>query len=148
MRASMLVRDYMTKKVSYVRDDARLLDAALLIRHAGIRHVPVLSADDKPIGIISDRDVARLAPSMLTKLPQEEYNRIFETTAISSVMTKNPITIAVDAPIAEAVEILHRKKIGALLVVEGGKLVGILTVSDMLGLLHKLVTERSQSAGR
>jgi CBS domain-containing protein len=35
-----------------------------------------------------------------------------------------------------------------LLVVEGGKLVGILTVSDMLGLLHKLVTERSQSAGR
>src|SRR5438105_13207180 len=103
----MVVRDYMTKKVSSVRDDARLLDAALLIRHSGKRHVPILSADDKVVGIISDRDVARLAPSMLTRMGQEEYNQLFEKTPITTVMTKNPITIGANAPIAEAAAILH-----------------------------------------
>lgn len=145
---SVLVRDYMTKKVSSLRDDARLLDAALLIRHSGIRHVPIVDSEGKAVGIISDRDVARLAPSMLTRVSQEEYNKIFESTAITKVMTKEPITIRANAPIAEAVEILHKKKIGALLVVEDEKLVGILTVSDMLGLLHKLVGARSEGAAR
>lgn len=144
----MLVRDYMTKKVSLLGDDARLLDAALLIRHSGIRHVPIVNSEGKAVGIISDRDVARLAPSMLTRMSQEEYNKIFESTPIIKAMTKDPITIGAEAPIAEAVEILHKKKIGALLVVENEKLVGILTVSDMLGLLHKLVGQRGGGAGR
>ena len=148
MRAnSMLVRDYMTRKVSSLREDARLLDAALMIRHSGKRHVPILSADSKVVGIISDRDVSRLAPSMLSRMSQEEYNQIFENTPITQGMTKNPITISPEAPIDDAVSILHSKKIGALLVVENEELVGILTISDMLGLLHELLSQRAQQAG-
>ena len=144
---TMLVRDYMTRKVSSLREDARLLDAALMIRHSGKRHVPVLSAEGKVVGIISDRDVARLAPSMLARMSQEEYNEIFEKTPLVQGMTKNPITISPDAPIDDAVSILHSKKIGAILVVEGEELVGILTVSDMLGLLHELLNQKAQEAG-
>jgi acetoin utilization protein AcuB len=140
---AMLVRDYMTTKVSFLRDDARLLDAALMIRHSGKRHVPILGQDDKLVGIISDRDVARLAPSMLARMTQEEYNEIFEKTPISVAMTKNPLTISADAPIDEAVFLLHSKKIGALPVVENDKLVGILTISDMLGLLHELLNRKA-----
>ena len=142
----MLVRDYMTRKVSSLREDARLLDAALMIRHSGKRHVPVLSAEGKVVGIISDRDVSRLAPSMLAPMGQEEYNEIFEKTPIVKGMTRNPITISPDAPIDDAVSILHSRKIGAILVVENEELVGILTVSDMLGLLHELLNQRSQPA--
>lgn len=140
---AMLVRDYMTSSVKSITDDACLLDAALMIRHSGKRHVPVVTAEKKVVGILSDRDVARLAPSMLAHTTQEEYNRVFENTPIKQVMTQNPVTIAPDAPIAEAVTLLHRKKIGALLVVENEKLVGILTTSDMLGLLHKLLMQPS-----
>ena len=148
MRAKgMLVRDYMTPKLSSLPEDARLLDAALMIRHSGKRHVPIVSANGKVVGIISDRDVARLAPSMLTRMSQEEYNELFEKTPIAQAMTKNPITISPDTPVDEAVSILHGKKIGALLVVENEKLVGILTVSDMLGLLHKLLGQKTQQAG-
>jgi len=143
----MLVRDYMTRKVSSLQDDARLLDAALMIRHSGKRHVPILSAEGKVVGIISDRDVSRLAPSMLSRMSQEEYNEIFENTPITRGMTKNPITISPEAPIDQAVSILHSKKIGALLVVEDEKLVGILTISDMLGLLHELLSQSAQEAG-
>jgi acetoin utilization protein AcuB len=145
-RHPMLVRDYMTRNVSSLREDAKLLDAALMIRHSGKRHVPILSEDGKVVGIISDRDVSRLAPSMLARMTQEEYNAIFEKTPITVAMTKNPMTISAGAPIDEAVEILYKKKIGALLVVENEQLVGILTITDMLGLLHELLNERSEGA--
>ena len=51
--------------------------------------------------------------------------------------------VSPDAPVAEAVSLLYTKKIGALLAVEDGKLVGILTVNDMLGLLNELLTGTS-----
>ena len=142
----MRVRDYMTTSVTTLPDDSRLLDAALLIRRTGKRHVPILTPEGKVVGIISDRDVSRLAPSMLAHMTPEEYNRVFESTPITSAMTKNPMSVAPDAPVAEAVALLYSKKIGALLVVENGKLAGILTVNDMLGLLNELLTGSQTSS--
>ena len=141
----MRVRDYMTTSVTTLPDDARLLDAALLIRRTGKRHVPILSPEGKVVGIISDRDVSRLAPSMMAQMTPEDYNRVFEATPITKAMTKNPLSVSPDAPVAEAVSLLYTKKIGALLAVEDGKLVGILTVNDMLGLLNELLTEPQTS---
>lgn len=139
--ATMTVREYMTRNVTTLADDARLLDAALLIRRTGKRHVPILDAQGKVVGILSDRDVSRMAPSMLARMTPEEYNTIFEATPITVAMTKDPITVPPDMPIAEAVSMLYSKKIGALPVVEEGKLVGILTVNDMLGLLNELLAQ-------
>lgn len=134
------VRNYMITTVDTLQDDARLLDAALLIRRTGKRHVPIVSAvDGKIAGIISDRDVARLAPSMLANQSEEEYNAIFEGTVISKVMTKNPMTLPPDATMAEAANLMHSMKIGCVLVAEEGRLKGILTISDMLSLLQELL---------
>lgn len=142
----MRVRDYMTTSVTTLPDDSRLLDAALLIRRTGKRHVPILTAEGKVVGIISDRDVSRLAPSMLAQMTPDDYNRVFEATPITRAMTKNPMMVSPDAPVTEAVALLYTKKIGALLAVEDGKLVGILTVSDMLGLLNELLTGSQTSS--
>ena len=60
-------------------------------------------------------------------------------------MTKAPLTISPDAPIIDAVQILYAKKIGGLLAVEDGELKGILTVSDMLGLLSSLLSGSDKS---
>jgi CBS domain-containing protein len=54
-------------------------------------------------------------------------------------MTKDPLSISPSSPIADAVNLLYTKKIGALLAVEDGELKGILSVSDMLGLLNELL---------
>ena len=142
----MFVRDYMTSNVTTLTDDARLIDAALLIRRTGKRHVPILGGDGKVVGIISDRDVARMAPSILGQMTPEEYNSICEATPITVAMTKNPMTIGPAEPIGNAVNLLYTKKIGALLVVQDGKLEGILTVSDMLGLLNELLAEKGNAA--
>ncbi len=142
-RSGAVVRDYMTRNVTTLRVDARLQDAALLIRRTGKRHVPILDDKGKLVGIISDRDVSRMAPSMLARMTPEEYNTVFEATPITVAMTKNPLTVTPDAPISEAVGVLYTKKIGALLVVEKDELVGILTVNDMLGLLNELLAQGS-----
>ena len=143
----MLVRDFMVTDLTTLPEDSRLLDAALLIRRTGRRHLPVVGADGKAVGIISDRDVARMAPSILADMTPEEYNRIFESTPVTVAMTRDPMTVRPETPISEAVEILHSHKIGALLVVENGKLAGLLTVTDMLGLLRDLLAEKARAAG-
>lgn len=140
------VRDYMTTNVTTLNDDSRLLDAALLIRRTGKRHVPIVNNAGKPVGIISDRDVSRMAPSMLSRMTPEEYNQIFEATPITVAMTKNPITAAPELPIRDAVAMLYEKKIGAIVVTEKDKVIGILTVTDMLGLLNALLSQGQTSS--
>jgi acetoin utilization protein AcuB len=147
----MFVRDHMTRNVTTLADDACLLDAALMIRRTGKRHVPIVSvATGKLVGMISDRDVSRLAPSMLTTQDEEEYNRVFESTPIAQAMTKNPVTIPVGATILEAVEVLYEKKISALCVMQGDALEGIITSTDMLAVLIQLLGQqdaKSMTAG-
>ncbi|MBV9148104.1 MAG: CBS domain-containing protein [Acidobacteria bacterium] len=146
MKSAFRVRDYMTSTVTSLTVDARLLDAALLIRRTGKRHVPVVSEEGKVLGIISDRDVARLAPSVLSPLSPEEYNKIFEGTSVTLAMTKDPVTIHPDAPVQQAVNIMATKKFSSVLVTEpDGKLVGIITVTDLLSLLNQLLQAADRS---
>src|SRR3954465_9060905 len=104
-KSSFRVRDYMTATVTSLTVDARLLDAALLIRRTGKRHVPVISAEGKVLGIISDRDVARLAPSVLSHVAPDEYNKVFEATPIAVAMTKDLVAVHPDAPVQQAVQL-------------------------------------------
>lgn len=55
-----LVRDFMTTSVTTLTDDAKLLDAILLLRRTGKRHLPILTAEEKIVGILSDRDLRLL----------------------------------------------------------------------------------------
>lgn len=135
----MHVRDKMTTNINTLTDDRTLGEAAALIKRTGRRHVPILSAiDNKLAGIISDRDVARYAPSTLFD-SAEEVRRTFENTPLTMVMTANPITISQDETIATAAHMMHANKIGALLVAENGELKGIMTNSDMLSILVELL---------
>jgi acetoin utilization protein AcuB len=95
------------------------------------------------VGIISDRDVSRLAPSVLSPLSPDEYNKIFEGTSVTLAMTKDPVTIHPDAPVQQAVQIMSSKKFSSVLVTEAdGKLVGIITVTDLLALLDQLLSRQ------
>jgi CBS domain-containing protein len=136
----MRVRDYMSTNVHSLEENARLLDAALLIRTSGKRHVPILSAQGTVSGVVSDRDIYRLSPSFLSGMSAEEYNLVFEKTPVTAAMSSPAITVGPDENLRDAVELLYSKRIGCLPVVDGGgRLVGILTINDMLGLLNELL---------
>jgi CBS domain-containing protein len=83
------------------------------------------------VGLLSERDVRRYAPSILDSTP-EEYNRIFEQTLIDRVMTRGVGTTSPDTPLAEAASVMYSERCGCLPVMEGGALVGILTRRDVL----------------
>lgn len=139
MGHAMVVRDFMSKALTTLDESAHLIDAALILRRTGFRHLPIVSGE-RLVGLITDRDVYRFAPSLLTDITPEEYNRVFETTPIQRVMTREVITVHPDTPVQQAVALLHHKKLGCLPVVEENRLVGMITVTDMLEILNRVLS--------
>lgn len=141
MPAPKIVRDVMSTNLTTLDHESRLLDAVLLMRSSGYRHIPIVNGE-KLVGIVSDRDVQRASPSLLSKISQEEYNRIFEGTPISRIMVRDPMTVNPATPLRDAVRIVHENKFGCIPVVEGeNRLVGMVTVTDLLGVLDRLLSE-------
>ena len=130
----MLVREFMTTEVTALQETDTLLDATMIFVRASFRHLPVLRGK-RLVGIITERDVKQFAPSLLTRISAEEYNQVMETTPISRVMRQDPLTARPDQSVFEAANTLFARRIGSLPVVENGELVGIITTTDMLGLL-------------
>ncbi len=128
------VRDIMNTSLTTIPLASSLLDAAITMRRSSLRHLPILDAE-RLVGIITERDVQRCAPSLLSPITQEEYNATFENTPIERVMFRNPVTVTPDSSIRDAVLLMLDRKVGCLPVVEGGRLVGILTRSDLMNLL-------------
>jgi acetoin utilization protein AcuB len=140
----MLVRDVMTTDVTTLREDAALVDATLIFASSGVRHIPILNGK-KLVGIVTERDLKHYTPSILSGIPPAEYNRLMGSTPLSKIMTRDPATIEPGKTISEAVQMLYDRRIGCLPVVEDGELKGIITTTDMLNLLLKMLKEPDPS---
>jgi acetoin utilization protein AcuB len=139
MSKPTFLHEIMTTSVTTLPHDGSLLNAALLMRQTDLRHLPVVK-NGAVIGLLSDRDVNRAAPSRFGPLSQEEYNQIFKNTPIEKVMTKDPYTAPPDTPVRNVVHVPCERKIGAgPVVTETGALVGIVTRADLLDLLQSLL---------
>ena len=134
------VRQFMTSPPTSLPSSARLLEAGLLLRAARIRHIPIID-DGQLVGILSDRDIQRCTPSLLTRVSADEYNAIFEDTPVARVMTRNPKHVSPNAPQHAAAAMLRANKLGRLPLVEDGKVVGIITKDDMPAALVRLLGE-------
>lgn len=125
------VRDYMVSEVETLSPDDSMYAAVLLERKYRIRHIPIVE-QGVLVGIVTDRDLKRALPSPLSGGDQESFERITHETTVGQLMTRSPLTISPEAPLSDAVRTVCEKRFGALPVVEGGKLVGIITETDML----------------
>ena len=142
----MLVRDYMTTDVTTLQETDTLLDARMVFVRSSFRHLPVLRGSEL-VGVVTEHDVRQYTPSTLSGVSHDEYNRILETTPVSRAMTREPVTVRPDQPVFDAAKILHTRSFGCLPVVEDGKLVGILTTTDMLRLLVRLIRDQGLASG-
>jgi acetoin utilization protein AcuB len=134
----MLVKDVMTRDVATLTPEQTLRDAINLLRSKRIRHLPVVEGQ-KLVGIVTDRDVKRAAPSVLTGVGNEAFDTSLLTIKVAQVMTREPITVLDRASLKSAVEIFINTKVGALPVVDDGRLVGILADSDILRVAYNLL---------
>jgi acetoin utilization protein AcuB len=134
MGAPPLVSEYMTPEPITLSPEDTLLQALETMRLRGVRRLPV-TVGGVLVGLVTEGDLKRAEPSTLTG-SEEEFNEVMEGTPISRIMIQNPITVTADAALLEAAETMYGTKYGALPVVSGGRLVGILTDND---LAHALV---------
>ena len=106
-----------------------------------VNHLPIVDDDNKLIGIVSSNDLPKVFLSLCNKdnpvsLSLEAIDNLI---SVAQIMSSNPVSVSSSETIANATKVLTEKKFRALLVVDNGHLVGILSAKDILGYvsLHK-----------
>jgi CBS domain-containing protein len=127
----MRVRDLMTAQPITVDPDTPMLQARQRMAEERIRHLVVVD-DARVVGIVTDRDIRLNLPSPATSLSVWELNYLLSRLTVGGVMSAAVIVVDPDRPIAEAARLMLDHKIGALPVVDEGRLIGIITESDFV----------------
>jgi CBS domain-containing protein len=122
----------MTGGVITVHPETPVLEARDLMTRERIRHLLVTEPNGALGGIVTDRDIRLNLPSRATSLSVWEINHLLTKLTVGEVMTRSVITIGPDRPARDGARIMLDHKIGALPVVEGGRLVGIITETDLV----------------
>lgn len=128
----MLVQEVMQSPPHTVAAATPLSEAYAQMQTHHIRHLPVVDAGGTLIGVVTDRDL-RFATSALHPKP------FSESIAVEQVMTRHPLTASPIDPVEEAARLMHRHRIGCLPVLEGEAVVGIVTVTDLLEAIMRLM---------
>ncbi|MEN3202681.1 MAG: CBS and ACT domain-containing protein [Atribacterota bacterium] len=126
----MLVRDRMTKEVITIPSSTTILEAQKTMRESRVRRLPVVDGG-KLVGIVTYNDLLEASPSKVTTLSRFELTYLLSKMTVAEIMTRNVVTVPPDVPIEEAALVMQKHQIGGLPVVEEGKIVGIITESDI-----------------
>jgi acetoin utilization protein AcuB len=124
----MKIKSWMQANPVTIDRDALLQDAQKLMKENDFRHLPVVDEDNNMVGFITESDLREFSfPAMVDDIP------------IHQVMVINPITINQNSSIESAAKLIHDYKIGGLPVLDKKKLVGIITLSDLLAAFIELL---------
>ena len=135
----MKVGNFMTPEPVTVSEQDSMGEALLVMRRHQIRHLPVVNGN-LLVGIVTDRDLRRASPSLLSGIAEDKYQEVIESTPVSRIMTREPFTVRLDTDLVDAVRILVDKRISSLPVVNGAELVGIFTEIDALRVLVEVLS--------
>jgi len=132
------VRDYMTTNVITCSPETLVIDAQKMLAEHKIRRLVVMDGD-KLVGIVTRSKLRDVTPSPATSLSVWELNYLLAKMKVKEVMEKNVITCSPDATIEDAALIATIHGVGALPVVDNGKVVGIMTQSDLFNILTQVL---------
>ena len=136
----MLVKDYMTRHPVMVEPGTSVVEVQGIMAETRVRHLPVTEKGKRLVGLVT-RQRLLADPSRLASLNVWEITRYLSNLTVKDVMVKGRdlVTIHPDATLEEAAQIMARKKIGCLPVVEEGIVVGIITEDDLLNKLSDIL---------
>jgi acetoin utilization protein AcuB len=138
----MLVHERMSKNPITITEDVPISEALQFMRDQNVRRLPVLNKKGKLVGIVSERDLLYASPSPATSLSIYELHYLVSKIMVDKVMTKEVITVTEYTPLEEAARIMADNKIGGLPVMRDGKLVGIITESDLFKIFTEILGAR------
>ena len=125
----MFVRDVMTMNVVTIPGHTSIADAKRIMDAHKIRRLPVVDRG-KLVGMVTERRLEAYTPSKATSLSVWEIGYLLGNTSVKDIMEKNVVTVNPDMTVEEALGLAQEKKVGALAVVEDGRVVGIITTND------------------
>ena len=127
----MFVANRMTKNPITVEPTTPVNEAAKLMKRRNIRRLPVVEKGSL-VGIISDRDIMRVAPSPATTLSKFEIMSLLDKITVSEIMARDVVSLPDTATIEEAALVMYNEKLSGLPVVSSmGAVVGIITETDV-----------------
>ncbi len=138
------VQDYMTRDVISIAPDAALSTAHQTMKEYGIRRLPVVKSE-KLVGIITLGDVREASPSDASSLSIWEMNYLWAQLTVGKVMTRDVETVTPTDSIIAAAELMLNRKLSGLPVVDNGKVVGMITESDIFRMVVR--SQLSEVAG-
>jgi len=115
-----------------------------MMRENQVRRLPVLDDEGGMVGIVSEKDLLYASPSPATSLSIYELHYMLTHLKVSELMTAEVRSVAPDVPLEEAARIMADNKLGGLPVMESGRLVGIITETDIFKVFLELLGAREK----
>ena len=135
----MLILDFMTPNPVTIGPDTSHHEAVKLMRDKGFRRLPVVDKAGNLIGIVVEKDLLSTQPSPVTSLSIWEVHNLMSKLKVGDFMSSPVYTTRAECPIEDAATIMVRHRIGCLPVMEGERLVGIITETDIFKVLTKMM---------
>ena len=139
----MRIRDIMSTDVVTVTGDTSIHDARNIMQAHKIRRLPVMKKH-KLVGLVTLHMLLEAAPSPATSLNIWELNYLLGKMTVKDIMVKKPYSIPPDMPVEEALHLGQEKGYGAFPVVEVGRLVGMVTESDIVRIMTRVLGVREK----
>ncbi|GAA3926719.1 CBS domain-containing protein [Litoribacillus peritrichatus] len=135
----MIIKNYMSSECLTLKPNSTLAQARELMETRRVRQLPVVDAENRLVGILSKRDIYAASVSVLSKNYEREKKLIESHISVEEIMTRDVRTVSPNDDLASAALTLQEMRVGALPVVEDGKLIGIISNTDFLGIAVMLL---------
>ena len=139
----MRIKDFMTTNVVAVDEKTSIHDAKKIMEAHKIRRLPVLKRN-KLVGLVTKHMLLEASPSPATSLSIHELHYLLAKMTVKDIMAKKPYTISPDIPAEEVLQLGQEMGYGAFPVMEDGRLVGMVTESDIVRLMTRVLGVREK----
>ena len=130
--AGIRVKDCMSRSAATIHSDALVRGAIDMMKKRRIRHLPVVDRENRLVGIVTDRDLRQVVFDPVVEERLGELAERLATITVRDVMTWGVVTVHPDSDVRHAARLMREQRIGALPVVDGDRVVGIVTEADVL----------------
>jgi acetoin utilization protein AcuB len=130
----MRVSEIMSREVTTIGVPDSCHEAAARMYHAKIRHLPVVDAGGRLVGIVTDRDLRHrlFAPGVFSRIGTMPVEALLKAVPVSEIMSAPVVAVSPTDDLERAARRMLEDKVGSLPVVEDGRVLGIITETDLL----------------
>jgi acetoin utilization protein AcuB len=137
----MRIKDFMSTNVVTVNEDTSVHDARKIMEAHKIRRLPVMRKGNL-VGLVTLRMLLEAAPSPATALSIHELHYLLAKMTVKDLMVRDPYTVSPEMPAEEALQVGQEMGYGGFPVMDNGRLVGIITESDIVRVMTRVLGVR------